>query len=175
MTFSNPSDRELAAPIRCLLSDVDGVMTDGRIIYDSEGRETKQFHVRDGLAIKLWMNTGFQFGIITARTSPMVIKRADELGIEMVGQGHQDKWSAATEMMQSAGCSPEHVCYIGDDLPDLAVMWRVGLAVAPADAAQDVIEAADWVLQTPGGHGALRELIERLLRADERWEEHLRD
>ena len=93
------SDSEVAAPITCILSDVDGVMTDGRIIYDSEGNETKRFHVRDGLGIKLWMNSGFHFGILTARSSVMVERRAAELGIQDVQQGYEDKWPAAQKML----------------------------------------------------------------------------
>ncbi|QDT04923.1 3-deoxy-D-manno-octulosonate 8-phosphate phosphatase KdsC [Rubripirellula lacrimiformis] len=174
MNSNQRSDADHAANIRCILSDVDGVMTDGRIIYDAAGLETKRFHVRDGLGIKLWMQSGFAFGILTARTSPMVDRRAKELGITAVKQGYEDKWPAAIEMMASLGCTADQVCYIGDDLPDVPVMQQVGLSVAPADAARDVRETADWNLQGLGGEGVLRELIERLLRAGGRWEEHVR-
>ena len=168
------TDFHIAAPITCILSDVDGVMTDGRIVYDSTGVETKRFHVRDGLAIKLWMNSGFQFGILTARDSTIVSRRATELGVRHVAQGQQKKLPAAEMMITSMGCTPEQVCYIGDDLPDIPVMKQVGLAVSPADAALDTRDAAHWILRSAGGDGALRELIERLLRAKQRWEEHLR-
>ena len=168
-----PPDTETAAPITCILSDVDGVMTDGRIIYDGVGVETKRFHVRDGLGIKLWMKSGFSFGILTARTSQIVPQRAAELGITHVLQGYEDKWPAAEKMISELGCKPDQVCYIGDDLPDIAVMRNVGLAVAPADAATDARGIANWILQSTGGDGAIRELIERLLRAKHRWEEHL--
>ena len=168
------SDTEIAAPITCILSDVDGVMTDGRIIYDNEGVETKRFHVRDGLGIKLWMKSGFQFGILTARTSNIVSQRAAELGVMHVKQGYEDKVPAAQAMIGELGCQPNEVCYIGDDLPDIAVMQSVALAVAPADAATDTRGAAHWILRSGGGEGAVRELIERLLRAKQRWEEHLR-
>lgn len=167
------SDSEIASPITCILSDVDGVLTDGRIIYDSEGAETKRFHVRDGLAIKLWMSSGFEFGIVTARVSKMVQHRCDELGVRHVSQGHEKKWPEAVSIMDALGCQHENVCYIGDDLPDVPVMRQVGLAVAPADASWDARESAQWVLKKNGGDGALRELIERLLRAKNRWEEHL--
>lgn len=163
------SDEPIARPIRCILSDVDGVMTDGRIIYDSSGAETKQFHVRDGLGIKLWMQAGFPFGIITARNSPMVQRRADELGVTHVSQGSGDKLARAKEVLPEFGCELSSVCYIGDDLPDVPVMKQVGLAVAPADAAMDARLAADWVLNCDGGHGAVRETIERLLRAKKLW------
>ncbi len=168
------SDADIASSIRCILTDVDGVMTDGRIVYDSAGAETKFFHVRDGLGIKLWMKCGFGFGIITARSSPMVTRRATELGITFVKQDCKKKWPAATEIIMSMGYTADQVAYIGDDLPDLTVMDQVGLSVAPADAARDVRDTADWVLEQRGGEGVLRELIERLLRAGQRWEEHVR-
>ena len=169
MPDSIRSDEILAEPIRCILSDVDGVMTDGRIIYDSAGFETKQFHVRDGLGIKLWMQAGFPFGIITARNSQMVDRRANELGIDHVSQGSGDKLNRATEVLSQWGCELASVCYIGDDLPDIAVMKQVGLAVAPADAATDAREVAHWVLRTDGGQGAVREVVERLLRGKGLW------
>jgi 3-deoxy-D-manno-octulosonate 8-phosphate phosphatase (KDO 8-P phosphatase) len=126
------------------------------------------------LAIKLWMNSGFQFGILTARESPTVTRRAMELGIEHLAQGQEKKQPAAERMMAAMGCEPGQVCYIGDDLPDIPVMRQVALAVTPADAARDACDAAHWILRSSGGTGALRELIERLLRAKQRWEEHLR-
>ncbi len=168
------TERSIAAPIQMLLSDVDGVMTDGRIIYDNSGVETKVFHVRDGLGIKLWQRSGFQFGIITSRNSQIVRLRAAELGIAHVRQGFDDKLPAAIDVMKQAGVDPSQVCYIGDDLPDLPVMRAVGLAVAPADASDDVKRVARWCLTSGGGTGCVRELIERLLKAKSRWEEHTR-
>ena len=167
-------DSEIAASITCIVSDVDGVMTDGRIIYDNHGVETKRFHVRDGLGIKLWMRSGFQFGILTSRTSKIVEQRAKELGVDQVRQGVDDKQPAAQTMISELGCDARAVCYVGDDLPDIPVMKMVRLAVAPADAASDARGAANWILRSSGGDGAIRELIERLLRAKQRWEEHLR-
>jgi 3-deoxy-D-manno-octulosonate 8-phosphate phosphatase (KDO 8-P phosphatase) len=167
------SDVEIAAPITCILCDVDGVMTDGRIIYDEAGRETKQFHVKDGIAIKAWMRSGFEFGILTARTSAIVRRRAEELGVKHVQQGFEDKWPAAERMLADMKCQSHQACYLGDDLPDIAVMKRVALAVTPADGAQDVRHTAHWILRNDGGRAAVRELIERLLRAKQRWEEHV--
>ncbi|MCM2373215.1 KdsC family phosphatase [Aporhodopirellula aestuarii] len=171
------SDAEIAADIQCILTDVDGVLTDGKITYSVEKngdcRETKSFHVRDGLGIKLWMKSGFHFGIITARTSPLVAHRAAELGIEHVSQGASDKWLAAQAMMKSMGVKPQQVCYIGDDLPDICVMRQVALAAAPDDAATDAREFAHWTMRAHGGQGVIRELIERLLRGGDRWNEHL--
>lgn len=168
-TASIQPDETIARGIRCILSDVDGVMTDGRIIYDSAGTETKQFHVRDGLGIKLWLQAGFPFGIITARNSPMVQRRADELGISHVSQGSGDKLARAQEILPQLNCDLSSVCYIGDDLPDIGLMRQVGLSVAPADAAMDARNTADWVLSSNGGQGAVRETIERLLRAKCLW------
>lgn len=163
------SDLELAEPIRLILSDVDGVLTSGAIIYDSSGNETKAFHVRDGLGIKMWQRAGYTFGIITARKSEVVSRRAAELGIEALHQGAADKWAAAEAIMHDCGCTPEQTCYIGDDLPDLTVMQRVRLPIAVADAALDVRESARWITQLGGGQGAVRELIERLLRTTSKW------
>ena len=122
MSAQSSHDQEIAAAITCIISDVDGVMTDGRIIYDSAGAETKQFHVRDGLGIKLWMACGFQFGILTSRNSEIVQRRAAELGITNVKQGFAEKLPAAESMFTEMGCDPSQVCYIGDDLPDIPVM-----------------------------------------------------
>ncbi len=166
-------DIEIAKPIRLILSDVDGVMTDGSIVLDNSGIETKSFHVRDGLGIKLWQKAGFHFGILTARNSQIVKLRAAELGVALVRQGFSDKLPAAREMMQSLQIQPAETCYIGDDLQDLPVMFEVGLSVAVADAAPEVLSFAKWGLKTAGGRGALRELIERLLRAKSRWEDFI--
>ncbi len=136
---------------------MDGVLTDGRIIYDNAGVETKVFHVRDGVGIKLWQKSGFAFGIVTSRNSQVVRVRAAELGVTHVRQGFEEKLPAALELMKAAGVELHQVCYIGDDLPDLPVMRHVGLAVAPADAAADVRQAAHWVLRSVGGAGCVRD------------------
>jgi 3-deoxy-D-manno-octulosonate 8-phosphate phosphatase (KDO 8-P phosphatase) len=135
--------------------------------------ETKQFHVRDGLGIKLWLRAGFQFGIVTSRNSTIVQQRAQELGIAHLAQGASNKLPVVRAMLASMGCTFDQACYIGDDLPDLIAMKQVALAAAPADAAADVRDAADWVLRSEGGGGVVRELIERLLRSKHRWEEML--
>jgi 3-deoxy-D-manno-octulosonate 8-phosphate phosphatase (KDO 8-P phosphatase) len=174
ITTTSESDRVLAEPIQLILSDVDGVLTDGRIIYDNSGVETKVFHVRDGLGIKLWQKSGFSFGIVTSRNSQIVRMRSAELGITHVRQGFDEKLPAALDIMNQLGVKPAQVCYIGDDLPDLPVMRQVGLSVAPADGAEDVRKASHWVLERAGGEGCVRELVERLLKAKSRWEEHTR-
>ena len=170
-TTDGRSEQAIAAPVRLIISDVDGVLTDGRIIYDSGGVETKCFHVRDGLGIKLWQRCGFHFAILSARSSPAVAARAAELAIERVLQGIESKWPAAEQLITELGLTPDQTCYIGDDLADLSVMRRVGLAAPVADASDDVRARADWTLRLPGGAGAVRELIERLLRAQSRWEQ----
>ena len=157
-----------------MLSDVDGVLTTGGIVFDNQGIETKEFHIRDGLGIRLWHRAGFRFGILTARTSHIVRLRAVELGIEIVRQGFEDKLPVAQQIIAQQGFQPEQVCYIGDDLTDLPVMRRVGLGVAVADAAPEVRTAAQWVTEAPGGRGAVRELIETLLKAKNRWDDLIR-
>lgn len=166
-------DADLVRPIRCILSDVDGVMTDGTIIWDNQGVETKIFYVRDGLGIKLWQRCGFTFGLVTARNSQIVKLRAAELGIDIVRQGFSEKLPAVHEIMKQLKFNADELCYIGDDLPDLPVMYEVGLPVAVADAATEVREAAKWVMTNRGGRGAVRELVERLLKAKGRWEDCL--
>lgn len=160
--------------ISVILSDVDGVMTDGGIIFDNQGIETKRFHVRDGLGIRLWQRAGGKFGIITGRNSHIVKLRATELEIDIVRQGQSEKLPTAREVMAELNVPPATVCYIGDDLPDLAVMQSVGLAVAVADAADEIKNIAGMVTHSAGGHGAVREAVEFILKAQGRWEEVIR-
>jgi YrbI family 3-deoxy-D-manno-octulosonate 8-phosphate phosphatase len=157
--------------IELILVDVDGVLTDGRIIFDNEGIEIKQFHIRDGLGIRLWQRAGGRFGVITGRNSHIVNLRAAELGIGIVRQGMENKAPAVREILAEFSLTPEQTCYVGDDLPDLAAMKLAGLGVAVADACQEVREAADYVTTAPGGQGAVRETIELILKAQRRWDE----
>ncbi len=156
--------------IELILSDVDGVLTDGGISYDNQGIESKTFHVRDGLAIKLWQRAGHQFGILTARSSHIVKVRATELGVELIRQGFEDKLPVAKEVMEQLGMESHQVCYVGDDLPDLPVMRFVGMGVAVADAVAEIRSVAHIVTKAHGGAGAVRELVERILKAKNRWE-----
>ena len=160
--------------IELILSDVDGVLTDGGVVFDNEGIETKKFHIRDGLGIKLWQKAGYKFGVLTARNSHIVKVRSAELGIDIVRQGFEEKLPAAHEIFEQLGVEPQQVCYIGDDLTDLPVIRHVGLGVAVADAAPEVIEAADHVTKLAGGQGAVRELVEILLKGKNRWEDLVR-
>jgi 3-deoxy-D-manno-octulosonate 8-phosphate phosphatase (KDO 8-P phosphatase) len=162
---------DLCRPIELILSDVDGVLTDGGIWYDNQGVELKAFHIRDGLGIKLWQRAGFRFGILTARTSHIVKLRAQELGIDPVRQGFENKLPVAEEILRELKLRPEQACYIGDDLTDLPVIRFVGLGVAVADAAAEVRSAAQLVTQLSGGRGAVREAIEAILKAKSRWDD----
>lgn len=159
--------------IRLILSDVDGVFTDGSIIYDNQGIESKTFHVRDGMGVKLWQKAGLRFGVLTARNSHIVKIRMAELGVEIVRQGLDDKLPAAEQIVQQLGLSMEEVCYIGDDLTDLRLLGKVGLAVSVADGAADVCSAVHWVTKSCGGEGAIRELVETVLKSQKRWDEIL--
>lgn len=151
--------------IRLLLLDVDGVLTDGRLYYGPNGEEQKTFHVRDGYGIKLWHDAGFRSGIISGRNSDLVSRRAAELNMSFVYQGNDDKISALDEITAAAGVSADEVSFVGDDDLDIPVLEKVGLAIAVADAVGAVRESAHYVTKTPGGRGAVREVVEMLLAA----------
>jgi YrbI family 3-deoxy-D-manno-octulosonate 8-phosphate phosphatase len=160
--------------VELILSDVDGVLTDGGLIFDNQGIEIKRFHVRDGLAIKLWRRGGCKFGVLTARTSHIVKLRTTELGVDIVRQGFEEKLPIAQEVAREVGLKLEQVCYIGDDLPDLPVMRAVGLAIAVADACAEVRSVAHHVTKLPGGQGAVREAIEYIAKAKGQWDDLIR-
>ncbi len=160
--------------VRLVLSDVDGVLTDGGVVYDNQGIETKRFHIHDGLGIRLWQRAGLRFGVVTSRNSHIVMVRCAELGIELVRQGIDKKLPAVRQLVAELGFTPEQVCYIGDDLPDLPVIRWAGLGVAVANATAEVREAAHHVTRLPGGEGAVREALELILRTQRRWDELLR-
>jgi 3-deoxy-D-manno-octulosonate 8-phosphate phosphatase (KDO 8-P phosphatase) len=161
-----PADiRERAAKIRLALFDVDGVLTDGRLYYSDDGRESKAFHVHDGLGLKRLMANGIEVGIITARLSRMVTERTAELGIAHVYQGQEDKLACFEQLLHALKLAPEQCCYCGDDLPDLAIMLRVGLSIAVANAHPWVRERTRWRTQARGGEGAVREVCDLLLDA----------
>jgi YrbI family 3-deoxy-D-manno-octulosonate 8-phosphate phosphatase len=155
--------------IRVIVSDVDGVWTDGRIIY-GEKSETKEFHVRDGLAVKLAQKSGVAVALITSRRSAALERRARELGIAELTQGAASKLEETQRVAEKLGATLDQVLYAGDDLPDLAPMARAGISAAPADAAPEVLRAATWKLEAAGGRGAFRELVERLLRERGQWD-----
>ncbi len=157
--------------IHLILSDVDGVLTDGGIEFDNQGIETKKFHVRDGLGIKLWKQSGLEFGIITARSSHIVKLRMTELGVDIIRQGSGDKLPVAIKIIEELGLEAKEVCYIGDDLTDLRLMQYVGLAASVSDGALEVRQAAQITTKATGGNGAIRELVETILKSQNRWSE----
>ena len=162
---------ERCQPVELILADVDGVLTDGRIVVNNQGIETKHFHIRDGMGIRLWQRAGYRFGVVSLRSSQIVKTRAAELDIGIVRQGADDKLATSLEIVAQLGLSAQQVCYIGDDLPDLPVVRAVGLGVAVADACGELVEAADYVTKAPGGCGAVREVIEMILKAQGRWDD----
>jgi len=162
---------ERCQPIELILSDVDGVLTDGAVIFNNQGIETKQFHIRDGSGIKLWQRAGYRFGVVTGRSSHIVEVRCAELGIEIIRQGMERKTAIVAEIARDLGLALGQVCFIGDDLPDLPVLRQVGLAVAVADACAEVRGVAHHVTSAPGGRGAVREAIELVLKSQGRWDD----
>jgi 3-deoxy-D-manno-octulosonate 8-phosphate phosphatase (KDO 8-P phosphatase) len=152
-----------------LLLDVDGVLTDGRIIIDDRGVETKQFHVRDGQGMTLLMRAGIEVGLITARSSGSVRHRAKELGITLLRQGVRDKRAAYDEINRSRGLGDHQIAYVGDDIIDLPILRAAGLAVAVADGCAELREAVDVTTTAAGGRGAVREVAELLLKSQNKW------
>lgn len=157
--------------IKLLILDVDGVMTDGRIIYDSNGVESKFFNVKDGHGIKMLQRAGIEVAIISGRQSKVVALRATELGIMQVYQKATDKLAPYRQILAESGLVDDQVAFIGDDLIDIPVLRRVGFAAAPADAVAEVFPYVHLVTQKCGGWGAVRELSDLLLKAQGKWEE----
>lgn len=159
---------ERCRAVRWLIVDVDGVLTDGGIVYAAAGgattNEIKAFHVRDGSGLKLWHRAGLRSAIITGRSSPVVAHRAGELGVSRVFQGASDKMPSLLTLVRENGIATSAVCYVGDDEPDVPLLGTVGLAVAVADACPSARAVAHYVTTAPGGRGAVREVIERILR-----------
>ena len=162
-------ERRLAG-VQSLLLDVDGVLTDGGVTLDAAGEELKTFHIRDGLGLRLWQRAGLRSGFVTGRRSGAVEARAAELGITFLRQGVTDKQAVVAAILDECGLSWEQTAFVGDDLPDLPVVRRCGLGVAVADACPELRAAADVVTSRPGGRGAVRELVERLLVARGAWQ-----
>ena len=156
---------DAARAVRLLALDVDGVLTDGRITYASGGEELKSFNIKDGLGIKLMQRAGVEVIIVTGRSSPMVQRRATELGIETIVQGREDKLAALREECDARGIDLASCAYMGDDLPDAAAITAAGLGLTVADAAASVRRLADWCASRRGGEGAVREACEAMLAA----------
>jgi len=158
------------AKIKLLLLDVDGIMTDGRIIYDNQGNELKAFDVKDGHGLKMIQRAGIKIGIITGRKSEVVIKRAAELGIEILYQKALNKLDPYREILAAEGLADEQVAYMGDDVVDLPILRRVGFSATVADAIPEVLPLVDYVAVRSGGRGAVREVCDLLLKASGQWD-----
>jgi len=152
-----------------LVLDVDGVLTDGRIVYDSRGGEIKFYHTLDGQGIRYWLRAGHEAAILSGRSSPAIRQRAKEVGIQAIYEGAKDKLPVFEKMLKRFKRTPDRVCYIGDDLVDIPSMSYAGLAVAVANAADEVKRVAHYVTRRPGGSGAVREAIELVLKHQGRW------
>ena len=159
-----------ARRIRLLLFDVDGVLTDGKILLHGDGSESKTFDIRDGTAIVLAQRAGLRTGLLSARQSAATTERAAQLRIPIVHQGAGDKLETLGRILEAEGLTSAEVAYMGDDLLDLPVLLRVGIGAAPADAMPEVLERAAWISARRGGDGAVRELIEVILKAQGRWD-----
>lgn len=158
------------SPVRLLLLDVDGVLSDGRIVYDAHGTEIKTFDVKDGHGIKMLQKAGIIVGIVSGRTSRVVNVRAKELGIDILYQGISDKTLPYNEITEQLGLRDEEIAYIGDDVVDLPILRRVGFAVATADAVDDIRPYVHYVTNRYGGRGAVREVCDLILKVKGEWQ-----
>ena len=164
---------EQAKNVKLVILDVDGVMTDGRIVIDGNGLETRNFNVKDGMGVVALQRLGIPVAIITSKTSGAVRRRAEELNVQKLYQGAKQKLIPFEEIKQEMGIADGEVCYVGDDLVDLSLMKVVGMPVAVADAVPEVIEAACYVTKARGGHGAVRETAELILKTQGKWDKLL--
>ena len=162
--LSAPTGARRADAISLLVLDVDGVLTDGSIVHGPSHFELKRFNTKDGFGVRLWAQMGFRAGIITGRSSDAVATRARELGLDPVIQGSKNKDESLSIMLGTLGLTADRACVVGDDWPDIRIMRRAGYAIAPADAAREVLELADHVTPSPGGRGCVRDAVEHLLR-----------
>jgi 3-deoxy-D-manno-octulosonate 8-phosphate phosphatase (KDO 8-P phosphatase) len=164
-----------ARKIRLLLLDVDGVLTDGRILYDAKGREMKYFHVHDGLGIRWLLNEGIKVGFLSGRSSGAVEMRAKELGISFLFQGIKDKMLLYRKLLQKTKLDPEQVSYMGDDFIDLRLLKNVGLSISVSNGHPLVQKEVDYITQAAGGYGAVREVSEMIFKARGKWKSLLRN
>ena len=164
-----------ASRIKLLLMDCDGVLTDGRLWLTGDDDEQKSFNTHDGLGLSLLHRAGLKSGIITGRSSKAVTRRAQELGVEFLRQGNPDKIAAFEQLLLEANVTESEVAFVGDDLPDIPLMRRAELAVAVADAMEETRLAAHYLTRARGGHGAVREVIELILKSQGRWQDLVDD
>jgi 3-deoxy-D-manno-octulosonate 8-phosphate phosphatase (KDO 8-P phosphatase) len=156
--------------VKLLLCDVDGVLTDGGIILDDNGIETKRFDVKDGHGLTLLRQAGIQVALLTGRISQVVSRRADELNITEVIQGARDKKKAYQDLKNRTGFQNEEIAYVGDDVVDIPILQQVGVAIAVQDAVEEVKAVVHYVTSCPGGKGAIREVVELLLKTQNQWD-----
>lgn len=168
MTVMDAALRERARAIRMLVLDVDGVLTDGKLYFDHQGNELKAFNSRDGLGMKALQKCGIEVAVITGRKSAAVTRRMAQLDIQHVYQGREDKLNAFLHLLEITGLDAQQVCFAGDDWIDLPVLLRVGLAVSVADAEDRVKDQAHWITRRNGGDGAVREICNLILAAQEK-------
>jgi 3-deoxy-D-manno-octulosonate 8-phosphate phosphatase (KDO 8-P phosphatase) len=171
MKIQSEDAYDRAKKVKLIVFDVDGVMTDGRIVLDENGTESKFFNVRDGHGIKMLVRAGIQAAIITGRSSKVVEYRGKELGIQYIRQGALNKAEVMGLLLKETGLWPEEAAFMGDDLVDIPAMKLAGLSAAPSDAVSEIIECAHVITDMEGGKGAVRELCEFVLKAQGLWEE----
>ncbi len=159
-----------AAKIKLILLDVDGVLTDGAVVIYGDGSETKRFHIRDGIALVWAQRAGITVGLLSARHSATTAQRAAQLGITLVHQGVSSKIDTYDQIVGDMVLNDQQVAYMGDDIVDLAVLKRAGLSAAPANAVPEVQARVDFISTQPGGEGAVREMVEMILRAQNQWD-----
>lgn len=169
MKFLKPGAEEILTDIRLLILDVDGVMTDGHIIYDDAGRETKIFDAKDGFGIRLLQMAGLKIAIATGRMGNALKHRCRNLNIDLIFEGLHHKAAILGDLEERTGVHSSQTAFVGDDLLDISLMQAVALPIAVADARKEVIESAAIVTQKPGGHGAVREVCEAILQAQGTW------
>ena len=168
--MSSEDIQRRAARITLMLFDVDGVLTDGKILMHPDGSESKQFDIKDGTGLVWAQRAGLRVGMLSARSSAATAQRAAQLGITIVHQGVATKLRAYDEILRQHGLTDAEVAYMGDDVLDLPVIGRAGLTASPADAVEDVRTRVDYVSRAPGGGGAARDFVELVLKAQDRWE-----
>ena len=166
--MDNHALRERASKIRMLVLDVDGVLTDGKLYFDHAGNEIKAFNTRDGMGIKALQRVGIEVAVITGRKSEAVTQRMTQLGVQHVYQGREDKLSAFLHLLKETGLDAHQICFVGDDWIDLPVLLRAGLAVSVADAEDRVKDQAHWITERNGGDGAVREVCNLILKAQDK-------
>ena len=172
--MTNSEVQSRAARIKLFLMDCDGVLTDGRIWVLENGEDQKAFHTRDGLGLEIFHRAGLKSGVISGRVSSALTRRAEKLGMSYLRQGCVEKEQAFAEIVAAAGLTNDEVAFAGDDLNDIPLMLKSGLALAVADAAAETRAHAHYVTQATGGHGAVREMIELILKSQNRWDDLLR-